>query len=57
MIWLIYGMVWMIVGIFVMSICMQSQGSLKFGIATGFLIAATLLSLLAAIIYLLVIIY
>jgi hypothetical protein len=54
MIWLIYGMVWMILGIFLMSMCVQSQGSLKVGIGIGFFFTAALFSLLAALIYLLV---
>lgn len=54
MIWLIYGMVWMILGIFIMSMYVQSQGSLKVGIGIGFFFTAALFSLLAALIYLLV---
>jgi hypothetical protein len=54
MIWLIYGMVWMILGIFFMSMCVQSQGSLKVGIGIGFFFTTALFSLLAALIYLLV---
>lgn len=54
MIWLIYGMIWMILGIFIMSIFMQSQGSLKVGIGIGFFFTAALFTLMAALIYLMV---
>jgi hypothetical protein len=54
MIWLIYGMVWMIAGVFLMSYWMQSQEALKFGIGVGFFFAASLFLLLAALLYLFV---
>jgi hypothetical protein len=54
MIWLIYGMVWMIVGIFLLSYCMQSQEALKFGLGIGFFFTTALFLLLAALLYLFV---